>query len=379
MHRRSLLRFIAGSPLLAAYPALSRLAAGMSSDAIARAEDALSVLDFETLAQKALSPAHWGYLTTGVDDDATLKANRAGFSRYQLRPRRLVDVSKVDLSTELFGMRLETPIVLAPVGAIKMYHAEGELAVARAAQTRHTLQILSTAATATVEEVAKARGGPIWFQLYLRERYEDTVALIRRAEAAGCPVLVFTVDVIPGRNLETARRLRRLDGGNCLSCHKTEPGDPARGAAPPPVVWDFARKLRDSTKMKFVIKGIETCEDARLCVKYGFDGIIVSNHGGRATETGRGAIECLPEVIEGAAGKAPVMVDGGFRRGSDVFKALALGARAIAIGRPYLWGLAAFGQTGVERVLDILRAELQLTMRQCGTRSIREISRAYVI
>ena len=390
--RRDFLRFLAASPLLAGSPAvLQALSQASLNDVIGSPADALSVLDFEAAARKALPPAHWGYMTTGVDDDATLRANREGFAHYQIRPRRLVDVRKVDTTTELFGSTWGTPIVLAPVGGHKMFNPEGEIAVARAAKAKGHLQILSTVTTSSVEDVIAARGGPIWYQLYPTSSWDVRLKIVKRAEAAGCPVLVLTVDLSGGRNLETADRFKKLDTRRCESCH--EPGPTAVykrrpmfdgidmkgvGVNDAALTWDDVKRLKDSMKMKLVVKGIETHEDAELCLKSGVDGIIVSNHGGRATETGRATIDILPEVVQAVGGRIPVLVDGGFRRGTDIFKALALGARAVVVGRPYIWGLSAFGQPGVEAVLDILSRELQLIMRQSGVRAIRDIGAAYV-
>ncbi len=374
MHnRRKFLSFLAGSPLL-------------RGQELADPKDALNVMDFEAAARKALPPAHFGYMATGVDDDATLRANRDGFNRIYLRPRRLVDISKADLRTEVFGASWDMPIGLAPIGNQKAFHAEGEMPVARAAQAKRAMQVLSTAANSSVEDIAKALGHPPWYQLYPSSRWEVTERLVRRAEAAGCPALALTVDTQAGRHTETLERAKRLDKRECAACHGTKPEDFFRRkpmfagidvnglrTSNPALNWEHVRRLKKLTAMKLLIKGIETREDARLCLENGVDGIIVSNHGGRAEESGRGTIDCLPEVVEAAGGRVPVLIDGGIRRGTDVFKALALGAKAVFIGRPYIWGLAAFGQPGVERVLDILRIELQLVMKQCGARSIAEI------
>jgi 4-hydroxymandelate oxidase len=376
--RRAFLQFLASSPLLAA-------GAWAQQPPAASAADILTVMDFEDAARRVLSPAHWGYMASGVDDDATLKRNREGFSRFQLRPRRLVDVSKVDLSVEVFGTTWSTPIFLCPVGGHRMFHAEGELAVARAAKAKATTQVLSSASSTPVEDVAKALGAPPWYQLYMPTSWDSTERLVRRVEAVGCPVLVWTIDLLGGRNLETAERSRRTDKGDCSACHSNPRGgrtiaelpmfkglEPAMN--PAAATWEQVDRLKKLTKMKLVLKGIETREDARLAREHGVDGLVVSNHGGRALDTNRSTIEALPEVIDGAGAAMPVFVDGGFRRGTDLFKALALGARAVGVGRPYIWGLSAHGQQGVERVLDILRAELQLTMRQCGAPSVKRIT-----
>jgi len=390
--RRAFLKFLAGSPLLAGFLSFREALRQSAEGIIASPEDAINVFEFEAAARKALPPAHFGYLATGVDSDATLKANRDGFAHYQLRPRRLVDVSRIDMSTELFGTKWETPVVIAPVGSQKAFHPEGEIAVAKAAQAKKTLQVLSTVSTSSVEEVTQARGAPIWYQLYPTNKWEATQKMVKRAEAAGSPVLVFTVDLPVGRNTETQELFRRLDTRQCSNCHWPRPGADYRrkpmfdgldmtglAQTSPAHTWEFVRRLKNLTPMKLVLKGIETREDALLCLDHGVDGIIVSNHGGRAEESGRATIDCLPEVIRAVGSRVPVLVDGGFRRGTDVFKALALGARAILIGRPYVWGLAAFGQPGVERVLDILRRELDLVMRQCGTRSLKEIGPAFIV
>jgi len=363
--RRAFLQFLAASPLLKLQLP--------DEYVISSPEQAINLFDFEAAAKKVLPPAHWGYLATGVDDDATLKANLEGFSHYQLRPRRLVDSTKIDLSVDLFGTKWDTPVVLAPSGTL--FHPEGPLPVARAAKTEKTLQILGgfQERNHAIQEVMDARGGPVWYQLYATQDWATTEQTVKRIEKAGCPVLVWTVDILGGRNLETAQRFRRLDTRECLSCHATDPqvrpGQPGQNT----LTWETLRRLKNATSMKILVKGIETSEDAELCVRYGADGCIVSNHGGRSTNSGRATIDSLPDVVRAVRGRIPVLVDGGFRRGTDVFKALALGARAVCIGRPYMWGVAAFGQAGVETVLKILKREFQLSMAQCGKQSIAEV------
>ncbi|MGA2267516.1 MAG: alpha-hydroxy acid oxidase [Bryobacteraceae bacterium] len=381
-NRRQFLRFLAGSPLL------SRAWSQPAAPVISSPKEALSVMDFEPAARKALIPAHWGFLATGVDDDATLRANLEGFKHFQLRPRRLVDISQADLRTELFGTVWDTPIFLCPVGSQKTFHPEGEVAVARAAKNKKTLQILANVANSTLEDVTRALGSPPWYQLYMPTRWDETEKMVRAAEANGCTVLTWTIDMFAGRNTETMERFRRLDASDCNACHAAGPGATVyrpmfrgiqSGTNPPAATWDYVDRLKKLTKMKLVLKGLDTAEDARLCREHGVDGILVSNHGGRATETGRATIDALAEVVDAAGRQIPVLVDGGFRRGTDVYKALALGARAVGIGRPYIYGLSAFGQEGVERVLDILHAELRLVMRQCGTPSIAQITRASIV
>ena len=363
---------------------------------ITAASQALDVFDFERVAREKLPPAHWGYLATGVDGDETLHANRAGFANYAVRVRRLVDLSRIDMSVSLFGTTWETPIFLDPVGSQRAFHPEGELATARAARSRKHLQFLSTVTSTGVEDVTDARGAPIWYQLYPTDQWAVTQTLVRRAEAAGCPVLALTVDLQAGSNRLTAARSVPNDPRDCAACHGSKPPrwfeDMARkpmfkgldlsavtDMTPLDMSWDYIKRLRDIWPRKLIVKGIVTREDAELAVEHGLDGLVVSNHGGRAEDSGRGTIECLEEVVAGVRGRMPVLVDSGFRRGTDIFKALALGATAVGIGRPYIWGLASFGQEGVEKVLDILREELTIAMRQAGTRSIAEINRSYVV
>jgi len=386
--RRQFLRFLAGSPLLA-----EAWAQQGSAPPIASSKDALSVMDFEELAHRILPPAHWGYMATGVDDDLTLKANIAAYKHIQLNPHRLVDVSKIDMKIELFGVTFDSPIFVCPVGGHKMFHPEGEIATAKAARSKNALQILSTQTSTAVEDVVQARGNSLWYQLYMPTKWDDTEKLVKRVEAAGCPAMAWTIDNLAGRNIETAARLQRMDTRNCSTCHTVgQNGQVGRGPSRSPMftglsggginpltaTWDYVDRLKKLTKMKLLLKGVEIPEDAKLAVEHGVDGLIVSNHGGRATEDLRATVDSLPEVLGAVGGRIPVLVDGGVRRGSDAYKALALGAKAVGIGRPYTWGLTAFGQEGVERVLDILNAELQRTMRQCGTPSIAQITRASV-
>jgi 4-hydroxymandelate oxidase len=395
-NRRALIKFLAASPFYAGFASVAGALAQSTSaptidNLIARAGDALDVFDFEPVARKNIPPAHWGYLASGVDGEDTLRANREAYSRYQLRTRRFVDVSTIDMSLELFGTRFASPIILCPIGAQRAFYPEGEIAAARAAKARGHLLMLSTVTSTGVEDVIAARGGPVWYQLYTTSSFDITTKLVRRAEAAGCPAVAVTVDLPAGRNLETAPRFARADTRTCTACHA--PGGSPLFTRPmfsqldttglaidaPTLTWDFIKRLKDVTKMKVLIKGLETAQDAGLAVANGADGVIVSNHGGRATETGRGTLECLPEVVKAVRGRIPVIVDGGVRRGTDALKALALGATAVGIGRPYVWGLGAYGQTGVDRVLELLNNELRLAMIGVGARNLREITGASVI
>jgi len=399
--RRRLLEFIAGSPLLMSSAAAS--AQGVAPldptvwaprdivNPIASPKDALSVFDFEPVMRKNVPPAHFGYMATGLDDEATLRANRAGFRKFQLRPRRLVDVTNVDMRVELLGATYDSPIVIAPTGSNRAFHPEGELAVAKAAKTGNHLQMVSTVASTSVDDIMAARGAPLWFQLYTTQRPEIADALITRAEKAGCPAIVLTLDVIGPLKWETFVRLRRTDARECASCHHggndylaSKPNFAgidlagATGTGVTNLTWDMVKRLRDRTRVKFLLKGILAAEDAQLAADAGIDGIIVSNHGGRVEDGGLSTIEALPDVIDAVRGRMPVIIDSGFRRGTDIVKALALGARAVAVGRPYLWGLGAFGQPGVERVLELLRLETRTAMQQCGAPSIKDLTPALV-
>ena len=405
--RRRFLQYLAASPLFAS-GALSAYGAEAPSkwpdpmlwapagggELIDRPKDAINVFDFEPVARKNVPPAHFGYMASGLDDEVTLRANREGFLKFQLMPHRLNDVSKVDTSVELFGTRYDSPIFVCPTGGNQFFHPDGEVAVAKAARAGNHLQILSTSSNYSVEDVTEARGAPIWFQLYASPRWEVAEALIKRADAAGCPVLVVTVDRIAGRNQETLFRLMRTDTRECSACHDRGSfaarsvrrhnydgidlsGMPAGGESSN-LSWDTIKRMRDITRMKIVLKGIVTPDDAELAVQNGIDGILVSNHGGRGEDNGRSTIDALPDIIAAVKGRMPVIVDSGFRRGTDAVKALAIGAQAVGIGRPYLWGLGAFGQEGVERVLEIVRTETRAAMQQCGARSVRELDPSFV-
>jgi isopentenyl diphosphate isomerase/L-lactate dehydrogenase-like FMN-dependent dehydrogenase len=354
------------------------------------AADALDVFDLEAVARQAIPPAHWGYLATGVDGDETLRANRAAFDDLYIRSRRLVGVADIDMSTRLFERTWPTPIILAPAGSQRAYHPEGELASARAAGALEHLQVLSTVSSTGVEEVNQSRGEPVWYQLYPTSNWDVTEALVRRVDAAGCPVLVLTVDLPWNSNRQTQERWARIDDRTCADCHRPEGQAPPvkpmyqgtqfrpQDFVTPGLTWDFLARLRDLTDMRLVVKGIVTREDAALCLRHGVDAVWVSNHGGRAEPSGRGTMNSLPEVVDAVQGRVPVIVDGGFRRGADMFKALAVGADAVAIGRPYLWGLGAFGQAGVERCLEILRNELDVTMRLSGTPTLSHVQQGSV-
>jgi len=386
-YRRQFIKFLAGSPVLTSFSAFTQEIEETLGERLTNPDQVINVFEMEAVARENIPPAHFGYLISGVDSDATLRANREGYTRYQILPRRLVDVSgPTDMSVNVLGAEATSPIFLSPVGSTGGFNSEADVGVARAATAKGHHMILSTQASSPIEDVAAAReGAPLWFQLYSTNRWEYTEALLRRAEAAGCTAVCLTVDLPGGRNTETSAVLAREDDRFCEECHYGQAKPifdgldmQGVGLVDSSMTWEVISRMKEVTDMKVLIKGIEVGADAALAVQYGADGVIVSNHGARATDTGRGTIECLPEVVSAVNGRIPVIVDGGIRRGTDVFKALALGASAVGIGRPYCWGLGAFGQAGVERVLDLLNRELGITMRGSGTPSIAQIGPDYV-
>ncbi|HAG72163.1 MAG TPA: alpha-hydroxy-acid oxidizing enzyme [Gammaproteobacteria bacterium] len=383
--RREFLKFLAASPLLTNYSAFAQEVEETIGERIKDPSEVINVFEMEAIAREKIPPAHLGYLATGVDSDLTLRANRAGFSRFQIRPRRLVDVSQTDTSVNVLGSEAKSPIFLCPVGSQGAYHADAELGSARAAAAKGHHMVLSTQSSTSVEDVIEARDAPIWHQLYPTTRWEFTIAMLQRAEAAGCTTVCLTIDLPGGRNTETSQFLTREDNRNCSSCHQGQAKPMLEGFNMQGVglnssqlTWNVIGRMKEVTNMNVVIKGIEVGADAALAVQHGADGIWVSNHGGRATETGLGTIECLPDIVNAVNGRVPIVVDGGFRRGTDIYKALAMGASAVGIGRPYCFGLGAFGQAGVERVLDLLNRELLITMRGSGTPTLASIGPDYV-
>lgn len=412
--RRQFLRYMAASPLLSSgtsLAAMTALLAALPETAVAQSydvlraqtkkigdvidapEDALDVFDFEPAARKALPPAHYGYLATGVDGDATLRANSEDYAKIRIKVQRLVDARKIDTRVQLFGATFASPIYISPISSQGAFHSDAEGAVARAARAKGMHMILSSVGNTSIADVNKEHGSPAWLQVYPTDDWNVTMELIKRAEVAGTPAIVLTVDRQGGRNTQTLFRYRRQDDRTCIACHG---GGFANEVSRKPnfqgidvskvtnlygtgMTWEFVKKLRMATKMKVMLKGIMTAGDATRAVAAGVDGIIVSNHGGRAEESLQSTIGALPEVVKAVGGRIPVLVDGGVRRGTDVYKALALGATAVGIGRPYCWGLAAFGQPGVDAVLTILQREFETIMRQAGATTLKQITAASVV
>jgi 4-hydroxymandelate oxidase len=406
--RRKFLQFIAASTALSYTDALafaetllpkSKLPDPMiwapldANNLIKSPKEAINVFDFEPVARQNVPPAHFGYMASGIDDEVTLRANRADFLKVQLRPRRLVDVSKVDTSVDILGVRYPSPIMLCPVGGHLAYHPDGEIGVAQAARKGNHLMILSTQTSTPVEDVIKARGAPIWYQLYATNKFEVAADHVKRAENAGCTALAVTVDRSGGRNQETLFRLQRTDTRDCNACHDRSSLAADQGSKPmykgvdlsglrniqsSAMSWDYLKRIRDLTKMKVVVKGLLAWEDAKLAADNGFDAVLVSNHGGRADDSGLSTIAALSEIVDAVNGRIPVLVDSGFRRGTDICKALCMGATAVGVGRPYIWGLGAFGEPGVERVLELLRIEFFAILQQMGAPSVKHLTKAMV-
>lgn len=335
-------------------------------------EQALSLADFESLARNRISHGAWERVQGGAADEITVQWNREAYQHIRLRPRVLVDVSKLDTRVKLFGQELPFPILLSPTGAQGFVYPNGDLAVARGAGAARAILVISSSASLRVEEVAQAASGTVWFQLYVQKDRGFTRDLVQRAEAAGCRAICVTVDspTHGARNREEHARgelperpLPNLKGKDYLD---------------PTLTWKDIDWLRGFAKTPVLLKGILNPDDAAVAVKAGVSGIIVSNHGGRNLDTVPATIDALPMVVEKVAGQIPLIVDGGIRRGTDVLKALALGATAVGIGRPYLYGLGVGGAEGVTRVVEILRKEFELAMMLTGRPTIRSIDRSVI-
>ncbi len=390
MNRRqavsNLMKFFAASPLLRADHKYSEL-----QDPIYQA---VNVLEMGALAKKKLDPLAWDYLDEGSEDEASLRDNRRQFENIIIRPHFLRnDVSKINISRTLFGKQLQHPIYLCPTGGKNCVFTNGDADTARAAAASNTMMI----STGGIDQVVESGKGPkVWWQFTTTAEFRSKNQMedwADKLQDKGCTGISVTVDIYHVSHRERSVRNRlvrswcnskgipRDDRGNII--YKPDEivwttGDyPADRAVATPT-WDTVQRLRDATKMPVIIKGIMTSEDTERAVKGGFAGVVVSNHGARQLDQVGATIEALPECVEAANGKIPVLVDGGFRRGTDVFKALALGASAVGIGRPYLWGLGAFGTRGIERVIELLRSELAVDMGMAGVANLAQIDRSFV-
>lgn len=355
-----------------------------------RVVDVLNLHDLEALARSRLPQTAWDYYASGADDERTLRRNVDAFSEIALHYRVLVDVARRELATTVLGHRVSLPVLVAPTAFHKLACEDGELASVRAAGDAGTIFILSTLSNTPVEQVVAAAECPVWFQLYVYRDRAATEALVRRVEAAGCKALVLTVDapVLGRRERDVRNRFALPEGLGIANMHGYEtvakPNAESGLAAyfaeliDPSLTWEAIGWLRSITKLPVVVKGIVRADDAARAVDAGVAGIVVSNHGGRQLDGSPATIEVLPRVVDAVAGRAEVIVDGGVRRGTDIVKALAFGARAVLVGRPVLWGLAAAGRAGVAAALGVLRRELDLAMTLCGCPDVESITRDLV-
>jgi 4-hydroxymandelate oxidase len=348
----------------------------------------INLYDFEAIMRVKLPRMANDYYASGAHDEITLRQNHAAYDRIQLRYRVLRDISSRNLSTTVLEQWISMPVLIAPTAFQRMAHPDGEVATARAAGKAGTVMILSTLSTSSIEEVMEAATGPVWFQLYVYKDRGTTAALVERAESAGCSALVLTVDAqIWGRRERDVRNRFRLPEGllvkNLMPTGKeqlpqdmTDSGLAAYVASlfDPELSWKDLEWLCSITKLPVLIKGVVHPDDARHALDYGVAGVIVSNHGGRQLDTAPATIDALPDVMEAVDNGLEVLIDGGIRRGTDVIKALALGAGAVGVGRPIIWGLSHSGENGVTQVLEILRYEIDLAMGLCGCTSVEEIS-----
>lgn len=349
----------------------------------------VNVFDFETAAREELDQTAADYYASGAGDEITLHQNHAAYEKIGLKPRVLIDISKVDLTTTLFGQTVSMPIMVAPTAFHCMAHPDGEVATARAAGAVGAAMIISTLATCSIEEIAAEASGPLWFQLYYYKDRNATLSLIQRAEAAGCSAIALTVDAqIAGPREKDVRNRFRLPKGlkmkNLVSSGAEQfPEENKDSGLASYVTWQFDATMAwkdldwlcSQTQLPILLKGVLHPEDARMAKDHGAAGLIVSNHGGRQLDTVPATIDALPDIVAAADDSLDVFIDGGIRRGTDVLKALALGAKAVGVGRPVIWGLAVNGDEGAKQVLAILRKDFELAMKLCGCTSIEDISK----
>ncbi|MFQ5682992.1 MAG: alpha-hydroxy acid oxidase [Candidatus Binatia bacterium] len=350
----------------------------------------INLFEFEAVAKGRLPKTEYDYIAGGATDEISVQRNRRAFESIALRPRVLTDVSHLDLSTTVLGHKVNLPVLLAPSGGHKKAHPEGELATYRAAAAFGTVMAVSAHASVTFEKLAKAAKGRLWLQLYPFRDREMTKSWLSRAKKAGYTALCITLDSQwpPKRERNIRNNYKRTRSINYpstgpeealkLDPHGSSP-QPQRGGGDPAATWKDLEWIKSQTDLPFVVKGIMTGEDVEHCAQVGVDAVIISNHGGRHLDNTLATIEVLPEAVAIAKGRVEILLDGGIRRGADVVKALALGAKAVFIGRPLFWGLAVNGEQGVTQVLDILREEMEITMAKCGKPTIGSIDSTVVV
>ncbi|KAF8408855.1 hypothetical protein HHK36_004924 [Tetracentron sinense] len=350
-----------------------------------------NVTEYEAIAKENLPKMVYDYYASGAEDQWTLGENRYAFSRILFRPRILIDVSKIDMTTTVLGFKISMPIMVAPTAMQKMAHPEGEYATARAASAANTIMTLSSWATSSVEEVASTGPGIRFFQLYVYKDRNVVAQLVRRAERAGFKAIALTVDTprLGRREADiknrftlppflTLKNFEGLDLGKMDMTNDSGLASYVAGQIDRSLSWKDVKWLQTITQLPILVKGVLTAEDTSLAIQAGAAGIIVSNHGARQLDYVPATIMALEEVVKAAQGRVPVFLDGGVRRGTDVFKALALGASGIFIGRPVVFSLAAEGEAGVKKMLQMLRDEFELTMALSGCRSLKEITRDHI-
>ncbi|URE10989.1 Short chain alpha-hydroxy acid oxidase [Musa troglodytarum] len=351
-----------------------------------------NVCEYEVIAKQKLPKMIYDYYASGAEDQWTLEENRNAFSRILFRPRILIDVSNIDMTTTVLGFNISMPIMIAPTAMQKMAHPEGEYATARAASAANTIMTLSSWATSSVEEVASTGPGVRFFQLYVYKDRDVVRQLVKRAERAGFKAIVLTVDTprLGRREADiknrftlppflTLKNFEDLDLGKMERTNDSGLASYVASQVDRSLSWKDVKWLQTVTSLPIIVKGVMTAEDTRLAIQAGVAGIVVSNHGARQLDYVPATINCLEEVVKAAQDQVPVFLDGGIRRGTDVFKALALGASGVFIGRPVVFALAADGEAGVRKVLQMLRDELELTMALSGCTSLKEITRHHIM
>jgi 4-hydroxymandelate oxidase len=377
---RGLGGFLAGSPLLQSQQDIFR-----DHSRVPGIEELVTAFDFEPVAYAKIPRDAYDYTAQGVDGEFTLRRNREAFDWVSIVPRSIADVSTIHTSTEVLGTKLAFPIMIAPSAGQGQLHPQGELAMNQgAAAASETPMIVSNNSSFPLDKITAAAKGPMWFQLYPRQQIDASRELVEGAQAAGARAIVVTVDQ-QASYYERQLHNRRLASASSAARRTSTRGQPTKQSNPYRIMdtrlwydWTFIDQIRPFVKVPLLIKGVVTPEDAKLCVEHGLNGVVVSNHGGRSLDYGPSTLEVLPEIVDIVKGQIPILIDSGFRRGSDIFKALALGARAVCLGRVPRWGLAAYGAAGVQRVLEILQNELVMTMAQAGRPSLESIRRSAV-
>ncbi len=353
----------------------------------------LNLLEYESVARECLAAHAFDYYVSGALDELTLRENRSAFERLRIAYRVLVDVSRRDSSTTVLGHRLSFPVIVAPTAFQRMAHPDGELATTRAAGAAGTIMVLSSLSNTAVEQVVATATGPVWFQLYVYRDRAATAGLVARAEAAGCKAIVLTVDapLLGRRERDVRNRFHLPDGLAVENLLPVGYGNLDRPAADsglaayfaslidPALHWDDLAWLRSLTSLPIVLKGLVRADDARRAADLGLAALWISNHGGRQLDTSIATIDALPAIAEAVGDRVELLLDGGVRRGTDIVKALALGARAVCVGRPLLWGLAHAGQAGAEHVLNTLRDEFDLALALCGAANVEALTRDLVV